>query len=515
MIQWLTDRFASNRLDLVVTALVSCSLTAVTLFTVQHAIRTTRLESLKHSIPTLKDAHDVAGINDFGGASTPVSHDTKQSRQDAHGAALAIRAQAGEYDDDLILEQLARNRIFLTDAGLASLRGAFVIVVGCGGVGSHAAAALTRSGVGKLRLIDFDQVTLSSLNRHAVATLADVGTPKVVCLRKRLEQITPWTLFDCRNQLFSASVADDQLQAWTDSPSPSQLPTFVIDAIDNIDSKVDLLHYCHSHNIPVISSMGAGCKSDPTRIRIDDISASNEDALSRSTRRRLRLRGVSTGIPCVFSTERAAPGKAELQPLPDEEYAKGRVNELGILPDFRVRILPVLGSMPAIFGLTIANHVILSIARYPTEYIPLKARDKLYEAILSHLVGIEGRLAKKAGHVDASQGLKIPITQDDVGFLVEEVFRGKSVISGLSTRLALIRWQKPDMNTSLVDKSIPGQIYAKLKQSDLVLMTKEEAAQHEKKVLLGDDKVEEIYAKSVLETVEMRRRQEAQYRSET
>ena len=82
-----------------------------------------------------------------------------------------------------------------------------MIIVGLGGVGSHATTALARSGVAKIRLIDFDQVTLSSLNRHAVATLADVGTPKVDCMRKRLEQITPWIKFDCRNELFRVEAA--------------------------------------------------------------------------------------------------------------------------------------------------------------------------------------------------------------------------------------------------------------------------------------------------------------------
>src|SRR5271163_5360934 len=103
---------------------------------------------------------------------------------------------------ELILEQLARNRVFLTDEGLKKLRSAFVIVVGCGGVGSHCTAALARSGVSYIRLVDFDQVTLSSLNRHAVATLADVGTPKVHCLRRHLQQITPWVRFDLRNELY-------------------------------------------------------------------------------------------------------------------------------------------------------------------------------------------------------------------------------------------------------------------------------------------------------------------------
>src|SRR6202012_5261547 len=146
---------------------------------------------------------------------------------------------------ELILEQLARNRVFLTDQGLEKLRNAFIIVVGCGGVGSHAAAALARSGVAKIRLIDFDQVTLSSLNRHALATLADVGTPKVHCIRRRLEQIVPWVHFDCRNELFGANVADTLLAPWTAKESNGQKPDYVIDCIDNIESKVELLHYCH------------------------------------------------------------------------------------------------------------------------------------------------------------------------------------------------------------------------------------------------------------------------------
>lgn len=396
-------------------------------------------------------------------------------------------------ETDLILEQLARNRVFLTDDGLGKLRDAFVIVVGCGGVGSHATAALARSGVSKLRLIDFDQVTLSSLNRHAVATLADVGTPKVHCIRRRLEQITPWTHFDCRNELFGEASAPAQL-----APLDGQAPTFVIDAIDNIDSKVALLHYCSKNKIPVISSMGAGCKSDPTRIFVGDISTSTDDPLSKSTRRKLRALGVKDGIPVIYSTERPGPGKAQLLPLAEEEFAKGSVGELGVLPDFRVRILPVLGTMPAIFGMAVANHVILEITGYPHDYLPSKARDKMYDGILGALQGTEERVARSFG-LDA-QGLKIPITQDDVGYLVEEVYHGRSVISGLTTRLCLVRWKKPGQD--FIDRRTPGQKNSLLQMKDLVLMTKEEAAKHEKEVLKGDKKVEEVYDQSVVESVQ-------------
>ena len=259
----------------------------------------------------------------------------------------------------MILEQLARNRAFLKPEGLDKLRNAFVIVVGCGGVGSHCAAAFARSGVSRIRLVDFDQVSLSSLNRHAVATLQDVGSPKVQVLQRRLQAITPWVKFDLRLEKFDEKSAERLLAPLSDG----QKPDFIVDAIDNIDTKVQLLKYCHDHHLPVISAMGAGAKGDPTKIMVGDISESKEDALSKSTRRRLRLLGITSGIPVVYSIEKTGEGKAELLPLPEEQFLKGKeaVKELGVIQDFRVRILPVLGTMPAVFGYTAANHVILSI----------------------------------------------------------------------------------------------------------------------------------------------------------
>lgn len=402
------------------------------------------------------------------------------------------------------MEQLARNRVFLTDDGLKKLRKSFVVIVGCGGVGSHAAAALARSGASRIRLIDFDQVTLSSLNRHAVATLADVGTPKVVCLRKRLQQIAPWIQFDCRNQLFGKSVADVQLEPWE-----GQVPDFVIDAIDNIDSKIELLEYCHKHGMPVIASMGAGCKSDPTRVFIGDISTSTDDPLSRATRRRLRLRGVTSGVPVVFSSEKSGPGKAQLLPLPDDEFEKGKVGELSVLPDFRVRILPVLGTMPAVFGLCLANHVMLELTGYPREYALHKGRDKMYEGILAALQGLEERLARAGG--EDALGLRLALTPDDVGYVIEEVYKGKSVVSGLPTRLALTRWQWKDDDRAVVNHSIPGQRSSTLRLSDLVCMTKEEVSRHEKEVLSGARRIEDVYEGQIVERVRRRMDEEASY----
>jgi len=434
-----------------------------------------------------------------------VPEEDAERKDDERSAALARRARLGDYDEDLILEQLARNRVFLTDEGLAKLRKAFIIVVGCGGVGSHATAALARSGCGKLRLIDFDQVTLSSLNRHAVATLSDVGTPKVLCLQRRLEQITPWTHFDCRNQLFGEDSARAQLESWSDG----QKPDYVIDAIDNIDSKVALLHYCHANGLPVVSSMGAGCKSDPTRVFIGDISASAEDPLSRSTRRKLRMRGVKDGIPVVFSSEKTAPGKAQLLPLPEDEYTKGSVGELGVLPDFRVRILPVLGTMPAIFGLCVANHVMLDITSYPHDYLTSKSRDKMYDGILAQLQALEERVARF--HSYDTVGIRLPVTADDVGYLVEEVWRGKSAISGLTSRLALTRWRKPERD--FIDTRTPGQKADRLQLDELVCVTKDEMLKHEKEVLKEGRAPEDVYDEKVCKLVERRWEEERRFRA--
>lgn len=404
---------------------------------------------------------------------------------------------------ELINEQLTRNASFLTPAGLTAVRSSVVVVIGLGGVGSHCATALARSGVSRLRLVDFDQVSLSSLNRHAVATLADVGTPKVRCLKKHLQQITPWVQFDLRNELFSATSADALLETWQGDDA-SQDIDYVVDAIDNIDSKVALLAYCYQRGIKVISSMGAGCKSDPTRIFIGDISNSTDDPLSRSTRRRLRLQGIASGIPVIYSTEKPGAGKAQLLPLSDEEFAKGDVGELGVLPDFRVRILPVLGTMPAMFGYAAANHVILNIARYPCEYIPAKGREKLYDAASALLQGMEQRLAQRTTPGHDAQGLKLPITTSDIGYVIEEIFRGKSVASGVATRLAVVRWRKPPPATSSMHLGPGTQKTSTLRLDDLVCLTRDEAVRHEREIILGTASLDDLYTPETVQLVQAR-----------
>ncbi|KAI3484955.1 hypothetical protein L1887_51846 [Cichorium endivia] len=207
-----------------------------------------------------------------------------------------------QWDESLIREQLSRNYSFLGEEGMGAIRNAFVIVVGAGGVGSWAALMLLRSGVSKLRLIDFDQVSLSSLNRHACATLEDVGRPKVVCCAEKFAQIAPWAKLEAWVELFRGDEAERLLGG---------NPTYVVDAIDNIDTKVELLRFCAERKIKVISSMGAGAKSDPSRIQISDISVTSEDPLARSVRRRLR----ALGLPPIPPKEVEDRAKREAEQL--------------------------------------------------------------------------------------------------------------------------------------------------------------------------------------------------------
>lgn len=130
--------------------------------------------------------------------------------------------------DEIVSEQLTRNVQFFGLEAQKKVTGSYVVVIGLGGVGSHAASMLLRSGVGRLLLVDFDQVSLSSLNRHAVATRSDVGIPKAQCLKEHFMSIFPECHIEVKVLLYDASSEDEVL---------SGHPDFVLDCIDNIDTK--------------------------------------------------------------------------------------------------------------------------------------------------------------------------------------------------------------------------------------------------------------------------------------
>jgi tRNA threonylcarbamoyladenosine dehydratase len=234
-------------------------------------------------------------------------------------SALPKSGSSANYPVEIRSELFARVQAFFGDDGLKRLENSFVIIVGLGGVGSHCAHMLVRSGVGKVRLIDFDQVTLSSLNRHAVATLEDVGISKAVAMQRRLQSIVPWCQIEAVTTMFRAEVASTLI---------SDKPDIVIDCIDDVNTKAELIAYCVHHSIPVLTSMGAGAKADPTRLRIAPLTEVINDPLAQKIKWKLKKHGVSAEqVLSVFSIEKPS---CELLPLDEEQrqnpQVRGHIN---------------------------------------------------------------------------------------------------------------------------------------------------------------------------------------------
>ncbi len=227
------------------------------------------------------------------------------------GGPLLKRGGEGGQEDDggaaiVDAEQLSRNAALYGDEGLGRIRGSYVVVIGLGGVGSHAAMSLARSGVGRLRLIDYDQVTVSSLNRHACATRADVGHSKGDTLDAYIARIVPSCRVEVVREVFQGSSAEKQILG-------SGAPDFVIDAIDNRQTKTELIGFCVARGVRVVSCMGAGGRVDPSRVQMGRLSDTRNDPLCKTMRLALRKANVDTEeVAVVFSTEKPAAGLLEL-----------------------------------------------------------------------------------------------------------------------------------------------------------------------------------------------------------
>ena len=193
------------------------------------------------------------------------------------------------------------------DAALVRLAAAHACVIGVGGVGSWAAEALARSGVGRLTLIDLDHVAESNINRQAMADENSLGMAKVEAMRRRIAAINP----ACRVECCEAFIAADNLQLPPDCD-------VVLDCIDQVAAKAALVAHCRQQQLAVIVSGGAGGRRDPTRVCVGDLALTRGDALAASLRARLRRHygfsrdtGARFGVSCIYSQEpRAAPPTA-------------------------------------------------------------------------------------------------------------------------------------------------------------------------------------------------------------
>jgi tRNA A37 threonylcarbamoyladenosine dehydratase len=176
-----------------------------------------------------------------------------------------------------------------------------VVVFGMGGVGSFAAESLARSAVGELRLVDFDEICVTNVNRQLHALKGNIGRQKVEVMAERLRLVHPTAVIVPIAKFYNAESSDELLDGPVD---------FVVDAIDNLTAKAHLIATCIRRSIPIVSSMGAAARLDPTRVRSADLSATHTDPLARHLRKLLRQHhdidvreGRPLGVTAVFSDE--------------------------------------------------------------------------------------------------------------------------------------------------------------------------------------------------------------------
>lgn len=200
----------------------------------------------------------------------------------------------------MIQEQFQRTELLLGSEAMEILRKSRVAVFGIGGVGGHVAEALVRSGIGAIDIIDNDEVCISNINRQIFATLSTVGQPKTQSAMKRLLDINPDCMITAHNIFFmpeNSNMIDFSMY------------DYIIDAIDTITGKIEIIMRSQSAGVPVISSMGAGNKLDPTAFEVTDIYKTSVCPLARVMRRELKKRGVEK-LKVVYSKEPPAVSRS-------------------------------------------------------------------------------------------------------------------------------------------------------------------------------------------------------------
>lgn len=243
-------------------------------------------------------------------------------------AAFIMRAMPN------IPPQFERTQILLGNEGIARLAAKHVFVAGLGGVGSYCAEALARAGVGRLTLLDHDVVAANNINRQLPALLSSVGQAKAELMRARIADINP----DCRVTI---------LRTFLDTQNVNELvpgdSDYVVDCIDSLACKVALVAESFKRGLQVASSMGAGNRLDPTRIKVVDIGKTEICPLARQMRKRLQRHGIRRGILAVFSDEHP---RDPLPPKPVDGHGRPRA------------VNGTVSYMPPLFGYMLAGVVI-------------------------------------------------------------------------------------------------------------------------------------------------------------
>ena len=238
-----------------------------------------------------------------------------------------------------MLNEFTRTELLLGEEAMARLSAARVAVFGIGGVGSFAAEALARAGVGALDLFDDDKVCLTNINRQLIATHKTIGQKKVEVMRERILDINPKCIVTAHECFYGADNAEEYDLSVYD---------YIVDAIDTVSSKLLLIERAFQANVPVISCMGAGNKLDPTRFTVADIYATSVCPLARVMRRELKKRGIPA-LKVVYSTEEA------IQPQETEELKRGS----------RRAVPGSVSFVPPVAGFILASEVVKDLIARP------------------------------------------------------------------------------------------------------------------------------------------------------
>lgn len=244
-----------------------------------------------------------------------------------------------------MLHQFSRNELAVGTEGVELMRNTTVAILGIGGVGSFAAEACARSGVGKIILVDKDNVDITNINRQLVAYTSTVGRSKSEIMKERILDINPNCEVHDLHMFYTEETFENFFSYNLD---------YVIDASDTIIYKVHLMKECLRRGVKMISSMGAANKTDPTRFKIADISKTHTDPLAKVIRSKLRKEGIYKGIPVVFSDE---------SPIIVREDVVETVGK----PDAKIRKAKMPPSsnafVPSVAGLIAASWVINDITK--------------------------------------------------------------------------------------------------------------------------------------------------------
>jgi len=232
---------------------------------------------------------------------------------------------------------LSRTQLLLKEKAISKLANANILIVGLGGVGAYTAEMLCRAGVGNLHIIDNDIISPSNINRQLLALHSNIGKSKVQLMKDRLLDINPALKIKAEEIYITYDITDKILDSDYD---------YIVDAIDTISPKIGLICFAVNNNIPIISSMGSGGKTNPALIQIADFGETYNDKLAKTLRKRLHKRGIRSGFKVVFSSEQTNPSTFKL--IENETNKKTMVGTISY--------------MPALFGSFMAAEIIRSIS---------------------------------------------------------------------------------------------------------------------------------------------------------